>query len=46
MAMAATHLGPKRSGAALIVNAHAQVFDFPAGSESSSIGARPVFRKL
>ena len=37
-ALAAAHSRPrKRVGQLYSINAHAQVYDFPAGSESSSI---------
>ena len=45
-AMAAAHSRPrKRAGQLYSINAHAQVYDFPAGSESSSIWTRPVFQE-
>ena len=46
-AMAAAHSRPrKRAGHFYSINAHAQVFHFPAGSESSSIWTRPVFQEV
>ena len=42
--MAAAHSGPrKRAGQLYSINAHAQVYDFPAGLVSSSSWTRPVF---
>ena len=47
VAMAAAHSRPrKRAGQLYSINAHAQVYDFPAGSESSSIWTRPVFQEV
>ena len=45
VAMAAAHSRPqKRAGQLYSINAHAQVYYFPAGLESSSIWTRPVFQ--
>ena len=45
-AMAAAHSGPsKRAGQLYSINAHAHVYDFPAGLESSSIWTRRYFKK-
>ena len=46
-AMAAAHSRPrKKAGQLYSINAHAQVYDFPAGSESSSIWTRPIFQEV